>query len=196
MSSRRRTVKKAGRSAGAAKGLFASAGPRLRLSKRLSHQGVGVTRTIGSAAPSRPFLRPPRVVRPNAAPYRPEIAGKVPPYGTKGEKTTGVVDLGGEHVVSTLDSGYRGPANDLPKPRRGMDGNLVAHVEAHTAALMRQQNVNEATLYINRKPCSYEGPGGAPGGCSVALPRMLKPGQRLTVYGPNGYSRVYEGAAE
>ncbi|MCB1327817.1 MAG: hypothetical protein KDK35_21475 [Leptospiraceae bacterium] len=33
-------------------------------------------------------------------------------------------------------------------------GSAHAHVEGHTAALMRQRGLQEGTLYINRVPCS------------------------------------------
>ena len=62
-----------------------------------------------------------------------------------------------------------------------------------TLGNMRQNGVKEATLYINQVPCSYAGPRGRPAGCDAALERMLLPGEKLTVYGPNGYVRVFEG---
>jgi hypothetical protein len=64
-----------------------------------------------------------------------------------------------------------------------MNGNIKSHVEAHAAAVVRQQRLDEATLYINRVPC--------PGvrGCDAMLPR----GARLHVYGPNGFRKRYTG---
>lgn len=61
------------------------------------------------------------------------------------------------------------------------------HVEAHAAAVMRQQGLQEATLYINRVPC----PGKT--GCEAMLPRMLPEGARLRVVGPKGFEKVYVG---
>ncbi len=52
---------------------------------------------------------------------------------------------------------------------------------------MRQQNLSEATLYINKVPC----PG--PTGCNAMLPRMLPEGAQLHVYGPNGFRQTYTG---
>ena len=52
---------------------------------------------------------------------------------------------------------------------------------------MRQQGVDEATLYINRIPC----PGRA--GCDAMLPRMLPAGAHLKVIGPDGFVKTYVG---
>jgi hypothetical protein len=62
-----------------------------------------------------------------------------------------------------------------------------AHVEAHAASFMRQQGIDEATLYINRIPC----PGKT--GCDAMLSRMLPPGARLHVRGPDGFRHTYTG---
>lgn len=57
-----------------------------------------------------------------------------------------------------------------------MNGNIVGHVEAHAAALMRQEGLTNATLYINRMPCP------AVNGCMVNLPRMVPRGSTLTIH--------------
>jgi Double-stranded DNA deaminase toxin A len=189
---RLRTVKKAGRLAGAARGIFKKVGLKLKKAKGLPNRGIAPSVTKAAKSTPHKLPRPPRTLKPGAAPYRPELASRVPPYGTKGKKVTGVVDLGGKRVVGPFDSGYGGPAQKLPKPRRGMDGNLVSHVEANTVARMRQNGVKEATLYINKRPCSYDR-GGSLGGCEVMLKRMLQKGEKLTVYGPNGYHNVFYG---
>lgn len=103
-------------------------------------------------------------------------------------KTEGVLRVGDEDVP--LTSGYKGPSAELPKPRPGMHGNILSHVEAHAAAVMRLQRVNRATLYINRIPCT--GGTRAPG-CHLNLPRMLPEGAELTVHGPDGFKWVYRG---
>jgi hypothetical protein len=41
-----------------------------------------------------------------------------------------------------------GPALGLPKPRLGMNGNIVGHVEAHASAIMRTEGLKKATLWI------------------------------------------------
>lgn len=130
----------------------------------------------------------PKELRP--APFRAEVAELVPSYGTRGRKATGAADLGRE--VAMYDSGGQGPALELSKPRRGMHGNVVTHAEAHTAAKMRQDDVRDATLYINRAPCvPLKGKG-----CEYLLPFMLRPGDKLTLYGPDGYMRVFAGRPE
>lgn len=124
--------------------------------------------------------------------FVPELAERLPPYGTRGEKTTGIVDLGAGRVVEQI-SGYDGPTRSMPRPRPGMDRNLLSHVEAHAVALMRRHGVTHATLYVNQEPCEYVGPRGRPWGCSRALPRMLYVGETLTVHGPGGYRRTFAG---
>ena len=135
----------------------------------------------------------PGAVPDDAAPFDPAAAKRVPRYGTRGPKTTGIVVLADGRELPPQDSGYSGPAQRLPKPRPGMNGALVTHVEAHTVAAMRENNVKEATLYLNREPCLFTGARGEVWGCELALPRMLRPDEKLTVYGPNGYVKVFYG---
>jgi len=68
-----------------------------------------------------------------------------------------------------------------------MNGRIKSHVEAHAAAIMRQEGLTEATLYINRVPC----PGKT--GCRAMLARMLPEGARLRVIGPGGFDEVFIG---
>jgi len=138
-------------------------------------------------------LRPPIQVPNGANVYDQAVADQVPPYGANGDKTTGVMVLPDGTVLPPQDSGYDGPATRMAKPRPGMDLFLLAHVEAHSVATMRERGVRNATLYINREPCMYQGPLGRPWGCERALPHMLRPDETLTVYGPNGYARVFHG---
>ena len=79
-------------------------------------------------------------------------------------------------TATNLTSGLDGPSALLPKPRPGMNGNIVGHVESHAAALMRQEGLDEATLWINRMPC------GGPNGCMVNLSRMVPSGPTLNVF--------------
>ena len=105
------------------------------------------------------------------------------------EKTTGIAVIGGvEHPP--IVSGKAGPAASIPKGTRGFNGQARTHVEGHTAAIMRQTGATEGTLYINNPPC-----GGAPG-CDAMLPRMLPPGARLRVIGPDGFDKTYVGLPE
>jgi hypothetical protein len=149
---------------------------------------------LGQTPSGASRIGPGRDVPPDAAPFDQRVADQVPPYGTKGTKTTGILVLEDGRVLPPQDSGVAGPAQDIPKPRPGMNGNLVTHVEAHSVGAMRQAGVTEATLYINREPCIYPGPRpGEDWGCGLALPYMLRPGEKLTVYGPNGYVQVFRG---
>ncbi|MCW2986565.1 MAG: repeat protein, partial [Conexibacter sp.] len=108
---------------------------------------------------------------------------RLPEYA--GGKTSGILDTGSGEI--NLLSGYKGPSAELGRGTPGMNGNIKSHVEAHAAAVVRQQGLDEATLYINRVPC--------PGvrGCDAMLPRMLPRGARLHVYGPNGFRKTYTG---
>jgi hypothetical protein len=115
----------------------------------------------------------------NASPF-----DRLPPY--TGKKTAGILDTGSEQV--DLVSGYAGPSRNMPRGTPGMNGRVKSHVEAHAAAIMREKNLTEADLYINRIPC-----GDDLTGCEQMLPRMLPPGARLTVHGPDGFLKTYVG---
>ena len=112
-----------------------------------------------------------------------DCAPKLPRYS--GGKTSGVLRYGDADVP--LLSGYRGPSASLPRGTPGMNGRIKSHVEAHAAAIMRQEGLTEATLYINRVPC----PGKT--GCRAMLARMLPEGARLRVIGPGGFDEVFIG---
>ncbi len=80
-----------------------------------------------------------------------------------------------------LISGWHPPAAVMPKGTPGMNIVTKSHVEAHAAAVMRNEGLSEATLWINRAPCS----GAA--GCAAMLPRMVPEGSTLTInVVPNG----------
>lgn len=72
-----------------------------------------------------------------------------------------------------------------------MHNTISTHVEAHAAAVMRQTDTAAGTLYINRVPCPRTSPSTA--GCAEALPSMLGPGQRLTVWAPDDYGASFIG---
>jgi hypothetical protein len=144
------------------------------------------------STPARGITRPVSIPA-DANPFDEVVADQVPPYGTKGNKTTGILVLPDGTVLPPQDSGKNGPAYRIPPPRPGMNGNLVDHVEANSVASMREHGAKNATLYINRIPCQYPGPRGRPWGCAVALPYMLRPDEKLTVYGPDGYVQTFQG---
>lgn len=62
------------------------------------------------------------------------------------------------------------------------------HVEAQAAAYLRMSGGREASLYVNREPCRT-----SPHGCDGELKHMLPPGARMTVYGPDGFMKIYRG---
>ena len=114
-----------------------------------------------------------------------EVAPELPPYGTLGPKTSGVLrTTSGD---TPLISGYKGPSATLQGSTPGMNYRIKAHVEAHAAAIMRNGGPQEGTLFINRVPC----PG--PTGCASMLPRMLPQGAQLRVLGPDGYDQTFRG---
>ena len=98
------------------------------------------------------------------------------PIWQRGEKTYGFLDTGSD--VIPLQSGRTGFVSRMPADTPGMRADMAVrdHVEAHAAAYMRQNQVMEAALYINKMPC--------PGvmGCNKMLPHMLPEGATLDVY--------------
>lgn len=114
----------------------------------------------------------------------------LPPYD--GGKTQGFL-VRPDGRETPLTSGYDGPSkgtSGIP----GMNGNIKSHVEAHAAAIMRDEKLDEATLYINRQPCPTKDPRSP--GCDEALPKMLPPGAKLKVVGPDGFEKTYEGTPD
>lgn len=153
-----------------------------------ARQQTGTEQSAGEQAAMPDGAGGPPPVAPDAAAFDAAIAGQVPPYGQRGNKTSGVAVMD-DGTQIPLDSGYNtGRSGELPKPRPGMNGNNLSNVEAHTAAEMRLRGIQEATLYINRVPCPGRN------GCENLLPRMVPPGGKLTIYGPDGFLRVVYGA--
>jgi hypothetical protein len=113
-----------------------------------------------------------------------EGAPTLPEY-IAGGKTSGILRTATGDTP--LISGYKGPSASMPKGTPGMNNIIKSHVEAHAAALMRQQGISEAILYINRIPCSGKT------GCDAMLPLMLPEGAKLTVIGPNEFIKTYMG---
>jgi hypothetical protein len=117
---------------------------------------------------------PPAEVQPNL-PFPGGLRPQLAPY-TPGGKTSGIFYAPGRPPMP-LQSGYEGPADDMPPESSGFDGLTLSHVEGHAAALMRQNGIMEATLYINNpKIC---------GSCMRLLSRMLPPGAILNVVLPD-----------
>ena len=99
-----------------------------------------------------------------------------------GKKTEGVLETADGSYY--LKSGRQGPASKMPPGSSGFNGYTKTHVEGHAAALMHQQGLTEARVYVNNpKICSS---------CTRFLPRMLPPGSKLEVVTPNG-SQTFAG---
>ncbi len=116
----------------------------------------------------------------------------VPRYA--GGRTQGVlVTCQGEYgLTSGMQGGPSGcfPAGTIP----GRNGTIKYHVEAHCAAVLRQQNLKCGTLIINQKPCVI--PEAFWLGCDRNLPAMLPKGCKLRVVAPGCFERTYIGAPE
>jgi len=109
---------------------------------------------------------------PQLAPYR------------EGGKTSGIFRAPGMTPIE-LQSGYDGPAENMPAGSSGFNGVTLSHVEGHAAALMRQTGVSEAWVEINNPQVC--------GSCRAELPRMLPPGATLHVILPNGEDVTFKG---
>jgi YD repeat-containing protein len=102
-----------------------------------------------------------------------------------GGKTEGILVMNGQQTP--IISGVRGPAQTVPRGSSGFDIVSRTHVEGHAAALMNQNNVAQATLYLNNVPCSS---------CTRNLPRALPPGGTLQVIGPDGSVITFRGGGQ
>jgi len=109
--------------------------------------------------------------------------------GYTGGKTSGVLAKP-DGVEMALSSGIRGPSQGtmgIP----GMHNRIKTHVEAHAAVVLRREGLLEATLYINRVPCSTQDPRSP--GCSENLPKMLPEAARLRIIGPEDFDVTFIG---
>ena len=83
--------------------------------------------------------------------------------------------------------------------RIGLPGriDMAHHVEMKLAARIRHSRTSEATLVLNNITCG-ERPAQAtwPLTCARLLPRVLRPGQRLNVVGPGGWTKTYVGGQQ
>lgn len=129
------------------------------------------------------------------APFNADKARAVPDF-ERGGRTRGRLDVR-EGPDLDLVSGNRG--GEIMRRFKERHGGRLPdelgyvpfnyhHVEAQTAAYMRMTGRQTATLYVNKRPCRTE-----PDGCALVLPKLLPPGARLTVFGPDGYVSVYRG---
>lgn len=127
-----------------------------------------------------------------------DSARSVPDH-REGERTRGRLDVRGRPEIE-LDLGS-GDSEIMKRFKERNGGRLPAeqgysqynhrHVEAQAAAYLRMNGRREASLYVNQPPCARK-----PDGCVAMLPHMLPPGSRLTVFGPDGYLKIYRGKAD
>jgi hypothetical protein len=68
--------------------------------------------------------------------------------------------------------------------------NTAADVELKFARKMAEEGIADATLVLNNTPCEGEL------GCDVLLPWFLRRGSTLTIYGPDGYFKIYRGESD
>lgn len=132
------------------------------------------------------------------APYDLDVAEDISEYVDRPGGTFGRLLDGSGQVVLDQHSGYEGPAKnaDLPIPPKFRW--LRSHVEAHSVAYVRQHDMDEAVLYINRLPCPQDYPEGHPYRrseftCDSQMERWLPSGVKLTLHGPEGYWDVKRG---
>lgn len=132
------------------------------------------------------------------APFNADKARAVPDF-ERGGRTRGRLDVQ-EGPDVDLVSGNRG--GEIMRRFKELHGDRLPHelgfvpfnyhhVEAQAAAYMRMNNRRTASLYVNKRPCRTE-----PDGCALVLPKLLPPGARLTVFGPDGYVSVYRGVQD
>ena len=129
------------------------------------------------------------------APFRPEIAERVPDRARINDPTHGWLDHRHGGFDRLLESGYKTGFVDQLKERLGrLPGGFTnqnkTHVEAHAAAwLWLNPHIREVTIYVNNDPCRGKD------GCGRRLPDMLPAGAQATLYSPDGAWRVIHGRA-
>jgi hypothetical protein len=140
-------------------------------------------------APGRPHAAQ-DAARKGDLPYHRGFLERLPVRQRDDEQTQGILTTAVGKKISDVASGWAGPGKGGPRLRRPWRNMMSAvdHAEGHAAALMRKHKIREATLYLNNPPCPD-----IPWGCDRVLPEILPGGSRLTVYGPNGYVKTYEG---
>lgn len=110
------------------------------------------------------------------------------PEWIRGARTQGLLDTG-DALISVSSGKHGGPAldfGDIPAFDPVFASTL--HAESHAAALMRQMDISEATLYINNIPCSgiYS--------CQNMLADRLPTGATLHIYVGYGTNYTYFGS--
>jgi hypothetical protein len=117
-------------------------------------------------------------------PFQSGLPPQLAPY-VEGGKTYGIFRAP-NNVTIELQSGIQGPAASIPLGTDGFDGVTRLHVEGHAAALMRQQSIPEAKLFINNPEICDS--------CKELLETMLPRGYILHVILPSGEDVLFKGA--
>jgi hypothetical protein len=109
-----------------------------------------------------------------------------------GGKTSGiwVDEEGREHTLVSGEHDWQQARNLLAELRIGPARGalwVAAHVEVKLAALLRHTTARHVTLAINNAPCDD-----GRWSCDRLLPRVLRPGQTVTIHWPAG-TQTYRG---
>jgi hypothetical protein len=158
--------------------------------------------TAGGAATGGATAPPVRSAQPPAGPAAPtgrpsaeqieRLRDELPPtvVGGTGQKTHGrwIDTDGNEHAeVSGKDEKYDQAIQLFRTMKARRIPVRASDVEMKLAAHMRTKGIRSATLVVNNLPCE------GPLGCDALVPVILPTGYTLTVHGPDGFVRVYEG---
>lgn len=141
---------------------------------------------MGSSAPSPPASSPPPA--PSKPPEEPpEVRAartELPPPVVKGTRTPTHGRWSSADAPADMKPVTSGTRDDLYQVTQqyleanGMGQTVIgSHVETKLAVHMRQEDIRDATVVINHRPCD------GPLGCDTLLPRVLPEGSTLTVFG-------------
>ncbi|WIX78923.1 SCP1.201-like deaminase [Amycolatopsis carbonis] len=163
---------------------------------RLAEAGVGASGGVADRSAGAPSPQP----QPGGRGWREGLVEKLrqelpPPVVPRtGQKTVGRWFAPGK-TGTALMSGHddrAGRVNEILKdagcPKRPLTA--AADVELKLAAEMRDDGIMDATLVINNTPCTGKT------SCDGLLGIVLPEGSTLTVYGTDGFMKVYEGGAK
>ncbi|HEX6685587.1 MAG TPA: DddA-like double-stranded DNA deaminase toxin [Candidatus Limnocylindrales bacterium] len=120
------------------------------------------------------------VLSPNGSPVHPNV----PPY-VQGGPTRGVFEAGGQQVP--LRSQVEGPGqwfhegDNFPGGPGSGRTFSTTHVEGHAAAIMRQEGIMDADVFINRDT----GPCESAGACRYVLHKLIPEGSTMRVHFPD-----------
>jgi hypothetical protein len=138
-----------------------------------------------AVSPATPHKQPEAA----AAPYFGSFFDRLPVRRRDDSPTDGVLTAEDGTQIQAVASGKAGPGQGAPglKPPWSQTISVTDHAEGHAAAQVRSLRLSRARLYLNNQPCPNRG------GCDRLLPDVLPEGARLTVYGPDGFCKVYVG---